>query len=125
EIARPDDGEVPPSRVADPPLLAIENPAISLALGGRGQTTARSRTNQRLGQPGTPDLFVARHLRQPFLLLLLGSIEIDRAHRQAAMHAPERTDRRVDARDLHRDEAVQLLAAAGAAVTLIAAPADA
>jgi len=39
--------------------------------------------------------------------------------------APERTDRRVDARDLHRDEAVQLLAAAGATVTLIAEPADA
>jgi hypothetical protein len=64
-------------------------------------------------------------LRQPFLLLLLGAIEIDRTHRQAAVYAPERADRRVDARDLHRDEAVQLLATAGAAVALIAEPADA
>src|SRR4029077_4317286 len=76
-------------------------------------------------QPETPDLFVTRHLRQPFLLLLLGSIEIDRAHRQATMHAPERADRGVDACDLHRDEAEQLLAAARAAVTLEAEPADA
>src|ERR1700754_1372730 len=40
------------------------------------------------------------------------------------MHAPERTDRGVDACDLHRDEAEQLLAAAGAAVTLVAEAAD-
>ena len=41
------------------------------------------------------------------------------------MHAPERTDRRVDARELHGDEAELLLAAAGAAVALKAEPADA
>src|SRR5258708_23249265 len=99
-------------------------PGVSSSFGGCGHPAARSRTDQWLGQPETPDLFVTRHLRQPFLLLLLGSIEIDRAHCEAAVDAPERTDRRVDARDLHRDEAVQLLAAAGAAVTLVAEPAD-
>src|SRR5258707_1005199 len=63
--------------------------------------------------------------RQPFLLLLFGAIEIDRAHREASVHAEERAERRVDARHLHRDEAEQLLAAARAAVTLKAEPADA
>jgi hypothetical protein len=29
EIARPDDGEVAPRRVADPTLLSVENPAIA------------------------------------------------------------------------------------------------
>src|SRR5258707_1947479 len=125
EIACPDDGEVAPWRVTDPPLLSIENPGVPFTLGRRGHTTARSRADQRLGQPETPDLFEARHLRQPFLLLLLGSIEIDRAHRQAAMYAPERTDRRVDTRDLHRDEAEQLLAATRAAVALKAESAKA
>src|SRR5258707_3988794 len=71
EIARPDDGNVAPWRVADPPLLAIENPAIAFTLGCRGQTAARSRTDQRLGEAEAADLFHARHRRQPFLLLLL------------------------------------------------------
>ena len=69
-------------------------------------------------------IFPSAPLRQPFLLLLLGSIEIDRAHRETAVYAPERAERRVDTRDLHRDEAEQLLAAAGAAIALKAEPAD-
>jgi hypothetical protein len=32
EIARPDDRNVAPSRVSDPPLLTIENPGVALAL---------------------------------------------------------------------------------------------
>ena len=85
-----------------------------------GQAAARSRPDQRLGQAEAADLFPARHRRQPLLLLLLRSVEIDRAHRQAAVHAEERAERRVDACHLHRDEAEQLLASAGAAVALIA-----
>ena len=118
EVARPDDRDVAPRRVADPALLAVEDPGIALALGGRGQASARSRTDQRLGQAEAADLFPARHRRQPLLLLLLRSVEIDRAHRQAAVHAEERAERRVDARQLHRDEPEQLLAPAGAAIAL-------
>ena len=125
EVARPDDRQVAPRRIADPPLLSVENPGVALALGGRGQPSARSRTDQRLGQAEAADLFPARHRRQPFLLLLLRSVEIDRAHRQAAVHAEERAERSVDARQLHRDEAEQLLASAGAAVALEAEAADA
>ena len=88
------------------------------AFRGRGQPAACSRTHQRLGEAEAADLFPARHRRQPLLLLLLRSVEIDRAHRQAAVHAEERAERRVDARQLHRDEAEQLLASAGAAIAL-------
>src|ERR1700730_2058190 len=125
KIARPDDGQVAPWRITDPPLLAVENPGIAFTLGRCGQTAACSRTDQRLGETEATDLLPAGHLRQPFLLLLLGSIEIDRAHRQAAVHAEERAERRVDARHLHRDEAEQLLAAARAAIALKAEPTDA
>ena len=90
-----------------------------------GQAAARSRTDQRLGEAEAADLFPARHRRQPLLLLLLRSVEIDRAHRQAAVHAEEGAERRVDACQLHRDEAEQLLASAGAAVALEAQAADA
>src|SRR5260370_1255720 len=45
EIARPDDGNVAPWRVAHPPLLAIENPGIAFTLGRRGQTGARVRSD--------------------------------------------------------------------------------
>ena len=118
DIARPDDRDVAPRRVADPPLLAVEDPGVAFALRGRRQTAARSRTDQRLGEAEAADLFQARHRRQPFLLLLLRSVEIDRAHRQAAVHAEEGAERSVDARQLHRDEAEQLLASAGAAIAL-------
>ena len=85
----------------------------------------RSGTDQRLGQAEAADLFQARHRRQPLLLLLLRSVEVDRAHRQAVVHAEEGRERSVDACHLHRDKAEQLLASAGAAVALIAKPADA
>ena len=125
KIARPDDGDVAPWCVADPPLLSIENPGIAFTLGRGGQTAARSRTDQRLGEAEAADLFQARHRRQPFLLLLLRSIEIDRAHGQAAVHAEEGAERRVGARQLHRDETEQLLASARAAIALKAEPTDA
>ena len=86
---------------------------------------ARSRAHQRLGEAEAADLFPARHRRQPLLLLLLRSVEIDRAHRQAAVHAEEGAERSVDACQLHRDEAEQLLASAGAAVAFIAEATDA
>src|SRR6202012_5970418 len=100
-------------------------PGIALALGGRGQTAARSRTDQRLGKTEAADLLPARHRRQPFLLLLLGAVEIDRAHGKAAVHAEERAERRVGACQLHRDKAEQLLASARAAIALEAESAEA
>src|ERR1700730_10013479 len=124
KIARPDDGQVAPWRITDPPLLAVENPGIAFTLGRCGQTAACSRTDQRLGETEATDLLPAGHLRQPFLLLLLRSIQIDRSHGQAAVDAEERAERCVGARQLHRDEAEQLLAAAGAAIALEAEPAE-
>ena len=105
--------------VADPSLLTVENPGVPLAFCGRRHAAARSRPDQRLGQAEAADLFPARHRRQPLLLLLLRAVEIDRAHRQAAVHAEERAERSVDAGQLHCDEAEQLLASAGAAIALV------
>src|SRR5947208_1937908 len=50
EVARPDDRDVAPRRVANPALLAVEDPGVAVALGGRGQAAARARTDQRLGE---------------------------------------------------------------------------
>src|SRR3954449_6195659 len=36
QVARPDDRNIAPRRVADPSLLAIENPDIAFTFGGRG-----------------------------------------------------------------------------------------
>src|SRR5438270_10784674 len=41
DIARPDDGDVAPRRVADPALLAVKNPSLAVALRRRWQTTTR------------------------------------------------------------------------------------
>ena len=105
EIARPDDGNVAPRSVADPPLLAVEDPGVALALRRGQQAAGRARTHQRLGEAETADLLEARHRRQPLLLLLFRSVDVDGAHRQADVHAHERRERRVDARNLHLDKA--------------------
>src|ERR1700747_883668 len=42
---------------------------------------------QRRVQPKTADLLEACHRRQPLLLLLFRSVDINGAHRQADMHA--------------------------------------
>src|SRR5881396_659453 len=44
DIARPDDRDVAPRRVADPALLAVKNPSIAVALRRRQQTTRRAGT---------------------------------------------------------------------------------
>src|ERR1700739_1405475 len=79
----------------------------------------------RLAVVGMPPLVPAPARRQPFLLLLIGATQIERTHREAAVHAEERAERRVGARQLHRDEAEQLLAPARAAIALKAEPAEA
>src|SRR5207248_9148893 len=49
DIARPDDRDVAPRRVADPALLAVKNPSIAVALGGGQKTARRAGTYQRFG----------------------------------------------------------------------------
>jgi len=105
QVARPDDRKVAPWRVADPALLTVEDPTVAGALGGRQQAAARARADQRFGEAEAADLLEARHWRQPLLLLLLRSIDVDGAHRQAAVHAYERRERRVGACNLHLDKA--------------------
>ena len=83
-------------RVADPLLLAVEDPGVAVALGGRGEAAAGAGADQRLGQAEAADLLEARHRRQPFLLLLLGAEQSDRAHGEAGVHAEESRERRVD-----------------------------
>ena len=54
DIARPDDRDVAPRRVADPPLLAVEDPGVALALRGGSQTAARSRSTSGSVRPKQP-----------------------------------------------------------------------
>src|SRR5271166_6330179 len=124
QIARPDDREVAPGSIPDPPFLAVEDPGIAIAFSGRRQSAGCSRADQRLGQAETTDLFEARHLRQPFLFLLFRAVEVDRAHRQAIVNTKKRSDRRVDPRQFHHDEAEQFLASTPASVSVQAEPTD-
>ena len=61
-----------------------------------------ARSNERLGQAETADLFHAGHRRQPLLLLLLRPAEVDRTHRQTVVDPEEGRDRGIDTRHLHR-----------------------
>src|ERR1700684_142083 len=81
EIARPDDGKVAPRGIADPTLLAIQDPGVALALRGGLQTAAGTGAPKRLRKAEPADLLEACHRRQPFLLLLFRSVDIDGAHR--------------------------------------------
>src|SRR5262249_8859291 len=77
DIACPNDRDVAPWRVADPPLLAIQNPSVAFALCSRRQASTRTRPDERLRQCEAADLFHASHGWQPLLLLLFIAGEID------------------------------------------------
>src|SRR5208283_3516497 len=56
KIPRPDDGNIAPGSIADPPLLAVEDPGVALALCRGQQAAGRARTHERLGEAETADL---------------------------------------------------------------------
>src|SRR5262249_10555403 len=92
DVARPDDRDIAPGRVAGPALLAVQDPSVAFALRRRGQAAPGSRADQRLGEAEAADPFHASHRRQPLLLLLFRSSERDGAHRQACVDAEEGRD---------------------------------
>src|SRR5262249_779635 len=69
DISRPDDRDVAPRGVADPLLLAVDDPGIAITLCGGRKSTARTGADKRLSQSETTDLFHTRHRRQPLALL--------------------------------------------------------
>src|SRR5258705_9257297 len=104
--------------MADPFLLAVQDPGIALALRRRRHAGGGSRTDERLRESEAADLFEANPRRPPLLLLLFRPAEIDAAHRQPGVDAEERRDRRIDARELHLNEAQERETFPAAAVTL-------
>ncbi len=121
----PDHHVVGERRVADPLLLPVQHPIVAVAAGGGGQPARGARPDVGLGEAERPDLLQPRHLRQPALLLLLRPAQVDGSHGQAAVHAEERGDGRVDPGQLHGDHAVEQVAAARAAVPGVGLPRDA
>src|SRR5262249_44274793 len=81
DVARPDDRDVTPRRVADPALLAVEDPSVAVAFRRRSETTTGARADQRLGTSEAAVFFQSRHRLQPFLFLFFGAREIDGTHR--------------------------------------------
>ena len=71
-----------------------------------------------LGQRERAGLLDAGHARKPALALLVGAEQVDRAHRQAGLHAEERAEAAVAAVDLHVHEAPGERAHPRAAVAL-------
>jgi hypothetical protein len=110
--------------VADPALLAVEDPGVAFAFRRGRETTTGPRAHQRLGQREAADLFHARHRRQPLLLLLLGAREVDGIHRETGVDTMEGTERNIGSRDLQGDQADQQGASARAAVTIHAETGD-
>src|SRR5260370_23850057 len=89
EVSCPDDGNIAPGSVADPPLLAVEDPSVPVALCGRRQAAGGAGTYERLREPEPAHLLETGHWRQPLLLLFFRSLDIDRAHCQSFMHTLE------------------------------------
>src|SRR5207244_5545311 len=125
DIARPDDGDVAPGRVADPPLLTVENPDVALALRRRGQPTGGAGTHERLSKPEAADFLQSRHRREPLLLLLFRTVDVNRAHRQTGVHTEERRERRVGASDLPLNKTQQRETSTRTSIALKSNPADA
>src|SRR6185312_10631543 len=52
-VARPDDRDVAPRSIADPSLLAVQDPGVAFALRRCRHTAGRSRADKWLGQAET------------------------------------------------------------------------
>src|SRR5262249_59945331 len=55
DVARPDDRDIAPGSIADPPLLAVEDPGVARALRRRGHAATSSRAHRRFCQPKAAD----------------------------------------------------------------------
>jgi hypothetical protein len=117
DIACPDNRQVAPGRISNPPLLAVQNPRIPFTPRRRQQSAPGAGPYQRFGQSEATDFFQPCHRRQPFLFLLFRTAKIDRAHRQSAVDAIKSCDGRVDARQLHGDKSIEKRTAARAAIS--------
>src|SRR5205814_5680477 len=106
-VTSPDDGDVAPGSVADPPFFAVENPDVALALRCRGQSTGGAGTHERLSKPEAADFLQPRHRREPLLLLLFRTVDVNRAHRQTRVHTEERREKPVGAGDLQHNKTQQ------------------
>src|SRR6185295_8402544 len=107
EVACPDDRDIAPRRVADPALLAIENPGVAFAFRCCRQAASGARAHQWLSQSEAADLLHAGHRWQPLLLLLFSAVEVDGTHRQAGVNAPEGRHRGIGSRYVHSSQADQ------------------
>jgi hypothetical protein len=88
DVAGPHDEDVGDRAVADPPLVSIEDPAVTGAPGGRLQRH-RVRAVQRLGQGEGADRVQRGHAGQPPALLVLRAEHGDGPHREPGLHAEE------------------------------------
>ena len=102
-VAGPHDDDVGDRAVADPALGAVDDVLVAVAARARLQRDG-VRAVLGLGQRERADLLDAGHAREPALALLLGAEQVDRAHRQARLHAEERPEAPVAAVDLHVHE---------------------
>ena len=114
---RPDDGDVGDGAGGDPHLLAVEDVLVA-DLARAGAHAARVRSEVRLGEAEAAELFAGGELRQPVVLLLVGSEGEDGIHDQRRLHADETAHAGVAALEFLHDQAVLDIGHAGAAIAV-------
>src|SRR5215207_8114759 len=87
-VARPDDDKVGEGGVADPTLLAVDDPSVPVA-AGRTLKHHGVRPVGGLRQAPGPDLLHPRHPGEPPSFLLLGTTDRHGPHRQPGMNPEE------------------------------------
>src|SRR5690606_6261298 len=119
QIARPDDGQIRESSVANPFFLSIQHPTFSSASACGGQSTCRSRSDQWLRQPESTNFLQTLHSRQPLVFLRIRPTHIHRADRHAALDAQKWNDRWIDTTKVDSYHPVHEGCASCTSVTLV------
>ena len=99
--------EVGEGGVADPLLLPVQHPLVAVAAGVVVSPPAIPEPVSGSVRPNAPISSIRAIAGSQRSLLLVRAAQVDRAHRQAAVHAHEGLHRRVDPGHLHRDHAVE------------------
>ena len=121
---RPDHRDVRNAARGNPHLLAVQNVVVAIFAGARSHAPGVG-AEVGLRQTEAAQFFSRGHLRQPKVLLLVGTKGINRIHHKRGLYADEAADAGISSFELLHQQSIFNVVHAGAAVAFERRPEEA